>query len=293
MQLFQEKYWAIDYGFTKRIEPMLMNGKLQITPRLPLAEFTSNKASSVLTGLTNAKYFGGGAFIINGVVVMPVIGSTTTHGDNCTLAYSDLEYVIALMENNPEAKGMVMRMDTPGGAVTGLNRLSKIIKNSSKPIGYSVEGLCCSAGMYQAAFGDFVFVEEANTTTLGSIGVLQILVDQSAALEKQGLKVTIQRGPKSNNKALGNSIEGYSEEFFAEETKILGKIEADFHKVMKAGRPNISEQIWTDEAKTYTGAEAIKLGLADAVATLEESIQYVSNMNGKRKKYSKPVKYGF
>jgi protease-4 len=295
MQLFQEKYWAIDYGFAKRIEPLIIDNKLEM-----LAGFTKPKelekkiikAGNLTEDDINLLNYMG-ASIAASVLVIPIVGSTTAHGEMCTTSTTLLERVIDIANNADEVKGIIFHMDTPGGAVTGMARFANKIKSSKKPIGTVVEGMMCSGGVYSSAHTDFIFVEDANSTTLGSLGVLQVLVDESEALEKAGIKVMINRGPKSSNKARGNSIEGYSEEWLAEELKVLGKIEADFHKVVKAGRPTISDQIFADEAKVYTGGEGIKLGLADKLGTLDEAIQLILDMNGKRKKYSKPVKYGF
>ncbi len=118
--------------------------------------------------------------------------------------------------------------------------------------------------------------------------MLQVLVDESQALANAGIKAQIHRGPKSKNKALGNGIEGYSAEVLAAEAKIMGKIEDEFHKVVKAGRPGIAASILEDEGHTYTGAEGIKLGLVDKLGTLEEAISMINERAGKKRtKYMK------
>jgi protease IV len=294
MQLFQEKYWAIDFGFAQRIEPLVASGRLDMLATFAKPKQTENKPVQMGNLSENDGYFLSwiGAKIKANVLIVPIAGATTPHGEMCTVSTADIEKAIDIAANADEILGVILYMDTPGGAVTGMPRLATKIKEFKKPIGTVVEGMMCSGGVYTAAGTDFIFVEDANSTTLGSIGVLQVLVDESEALKKAGIKVVINRGPKSNNKARGNSIEGYDESFFTEENKVLGKIEADFHKVVKSGRPNISPQIFADEAKVYTGGEAIKLGLADAVGSLADGIAYITATAGKkRKKYS--AGYGF
>lgn len=297
MQLFQEKYWAIDFGFAKRIEPLVAAGKLDMLEVYASKSNPKDKPfeqTKLAVNLTEDEFweiYGLNVSFESDVMVLPIVGATTPHGEACTVSTAKIEKALKIASAKEDIKGVLLYMDTPGGAVTGMSRLAAKIKEFKKPIGTLVEGMMCSGGVYTAAHTDFIFVEDANSTTLGSIGVLQVLVDETAALEKAGIKVTINRGPKSSNKARGNSLEGYTDEMIAEETKVLGKIEADFHKVVRAGRPGISDQIFADEAKVYTGGEAIKLGLADKLANMAEAINTLLGMNGKRKKYKNG--YGF
>jgi ClpP class serine protease len=281
MKFLQEKHWAIEYGFAKRIEPLVMAGHLDM-----LKGFGSNKPNNAELQMAAAPgqrqsgwvYSEGAEFpitTIDGVMIYNIIGATTAHGEECTQGYEQIARALRYGFNTDNIKGIVLAMDTPGGSVNGLSDLAREMAKKNKPVITYVTGMCCSAGMYQAAGTDGIIVTDANATTLGSIGVLQVLVDQSEALERMGLKVIIQRSSLASNKSRLNGIEPITDEMLAEEQVVLDNIEADFKAVMIAGRPNISKQVWKDEAKTYTGAQAIKLGLADKVGSLEDAVKLV------------------
>ena len=87
-----------------------------------------------------------------------------------------------------------LHIDSPGGSVGGLNALCDYIRAYPKPVFAIVSGECCSAAYWLANAAKSIAAEPE--AVVGSIGVYQLVVDDSEALKSQGLQFNyISTGP--------------------------------------------------------------------------------------------------
>ncbi|WP_439406399.1 S49 family peptidase [Bradyrhizobium sp. DASA03076] len=102
----------------------------------------------------------------------------------------------------------------------------------------------------------------------GSVGVVMLHADYSVAIAKQGIKPTlIHAGAR---KVDGNPYEPLT-------TEVKGELQAEIDRFydlfvgsVAKGRPGMNEAaIRATEARTYIGADAVAVGLADAVGSFE------------------------
>jgi capsid assembly protease len=101
--------------------------------------------------------------------------------------YGDIEESMLAADADPNVSHILMHVDSPGGTVTGLPELAGKIREIETPVTAYTEGTAASAAYWLASQADHVLVSE--TAEVGSIGVYVALLDQSAFLEKMGLKV--------------------------------------------------------------------------------------------------------
>ncbi len=107
------------------------------------------------------------------------------------------------------------------------------------------------------------------TSIVGSIGVVMTHMDRSKQLERSGVKPTLVYA--GAHKVDANPFGPLSETVQADLQTEVMKFYDQFVGLVARGRPGMGEQAIRDtEARTYIGEDAIKMGLADRVASLDD-----------------------
>lgn len=84
---------------------------------------------------------------------------------------------LAIAEANPNIKGIVIRINSPGGSALASDIIYNTIRKISKPVYISMGGVAASGGYYIAAAGDKIYADKETIT--GSIGVVTMTPDIS------------------------------------------------------------------------------------------------------------------
>lgn len=208
------------------------------------------------------------------VMVIPIHGGMTKY-DTCeNYGTSQIAERIQRYLSDPSVVGFVLDIDSPGGASNSVYPLVYAIRKiqaAGKPVIAHCDA-CYSAAYWVASQCDAVFADN-DISGFGSIGAYaQILDDRE---DKQtGFKVITIYPPESSDKniAYREALEGKPEKM----QQLLSKLVKSFHASVKAGRPSLK----ADAEGVLTGAEfqadeAVAIGLADGMATLEECVQNV------------------
>lgn len=205
------------------------------------------------------------------VAVIPVDGTMSRSGF-CGYGNERIASILEAADGEPQVKAVVMKFNTPGGTVDSTDMLADAVRNFSKPI-VAWTNYCASAGYFVASQCDQIVIENSISSEMGSIGVLMVYVDQSAALEKMGLKVTIYRAKGSEDKARINGVEPLTAELEAEIQTDLNVALKSFHGYVRRGRAG---KLTSDEAltgKMYKKKQALSLGLADRMGSLGDAVK--------------------
>lgn len=210
-----------------------------------------------------------------GVAVIPVLGSLTHRAGfldaaSGLMSYRKLHAMLRMAEKDQDVKGVMLEIDSGGGAMSGLFELTDHIKalNAIKPV-WSI----ANDSMYSAAYAIGAVTSKIlmqRTAGGGSIGVMMMHLDQSKANEKAGRKYTpIYAG---YHKMDGSSIAPLSKDARANYQHIVDDAYGLFTAHVANGR-GIDEQVVIDtQAQIYTAPDAIDLGLADQIATFDEAL---------------------
>lgn len=136
-----------------------------------------------------------------------------------------------------------------------------------------VDGLSASA-----AYGLSVIADElimAPSSEVGSVGVLVRLMNDSKALEMEGYERTF---ISAGDEKIPYDADGSFRKEFLED--IQGKVDTlydEFTSFVAEHRNLTVEAVRSTQAKTFLPKEAIELGLADRVQTLEEFYTYLAD----------------
>lgn len=166
-------------------------------------------------------------------------------------------------------KGIVVRIDSPGGSAIaseviwqGLQRLSE-----TKPVWVSVGSMAASGGYYCLVGGQTVYVNPSSI--VGSIGVVGGKYSMGDLYERLNVKVIPRaRGPRAE---MFSSVRPWD----AATTNIVRQKMTEtydlFASRVTAGRPDM-DMSKTAEGRLFVGTDAVKLGMADRLGTLDDAV---------------------
>ncbi|MDW3163059.1 phage tail length tape measure family protein, partial [Escherichia coli] len=134
--------------------------------------------------------------VMNGIAVLPVSGTLVSR-TRALQPYSGMtgyNGIIARLQqatSDPMVDGILLDMDTPGGMVAGAFDCADIIARMRdiKPVWALANDMNCSAGQLLASAASRRLVTQ--TARTGSIGVMMAHSNYGAALEKQGVEITL------------------------------------------------------------------------------------------------------
>lgn len=189
---------------------------------------------------------------------------------------------IKMANQSPNIKGILLQIDSPGGMVNGTQTLVDAIKASKKPIvAFIDDGTMASAATWIGTSALEVYASQ-KTDTIGSIGVYRTIYDYSGWLEKNGIKVHEIYAPQSTekNKDYYEALKGKYE--MAKEE--LALIADKFIESVKANREGKLDLSVADPFKgaMFDADKAIKMGLIDGYATIEEAVARVYELANKK-----------
>lgn len=168
-------------------------------------------------------------------------------------------------------KGIVLRINSPGGSALASNLISNRLKEISKekPVYISIGGVAASGGYYIAANGNKIFAEKESIT--GSIGVVSLIPNFNEMMKKIDVNVeSVKKGEYSDLFSLTKNFTAEDEE------KIYGssvKVYNEFLDVVAQGRGLDRNYVHTiAQGKVWLGEEGKELGLVDEIGGLEDTI---------------------
>lgn len=169
-------------------------------------------------------------------------------------------------------KALVVRVDSPGGSVTGAERIRAAIleaKRKQLPIVVSMGSLAASGGYWVSTPADYIFAEPSTIT--GSIGVFGLLPNFRGTLSKVGLSVDgVKTTPLSGEPDL---YRGTSPEFDRLIQAGIDDIYRRFTGLVARSRKLPVERV--DEiaqGRVWAGEQALGLRLVDKIGGLDAAI---------------------
>jgi signal peptide peptidase SppA len=186
------------------------------------------------------------------------------------VSYEEIQEALAEAGADESVDQVLMHFSTGGGTASGIKAAGDYIgffDQNVKPVyGYTATA-AFSAGYWLASSTRKITVDEMGQ--LGSIGAVNVHVSYKGMLDKNGVVYTILR--EGEFKALGHPAEDLDEKSKAYFQDKLAKANSFFiEAVVRNRNVSLASQADWGEGKTFYGREALNLGLADEVATLQD-----------------------
>ncbi len=169
-------------------------------------------------------------------------------------------------------KAVILRVDSPGGTVTGSDRIWRevqILKKTGKPVVASFGGIAASGGYYVASPADHIVTEP--TTMTGSIGVKFEMPQIEELLGKVGVKFeTITTGAWKDSGSMYRKMTPEERERWRQ---MIDHSFQRFLRIVAQGRSlSLDATKALANGKVYTADEALDLKLVDQLGYLDDAI---------------------
>jgi protease-4 len=179
----------------------------------------------------------------------------------------------------PWIKAVVVRIDSPGGAVAPTQEIFEEIRKikGQKPVIASMGAMATSGGYYIASACDKIIASPGTLT--GSIGVIMQLANVEELMKKIGVRgYNVKSGP---NKDIGSPFQDLSAEGRAILQAVVDSVHSQFVSAVAKGRDMDEAAVRKlSDGRIYSGAQAKALGLVDNFGTLEDAIDLAAKQAG-------------
>jgi protease IV len=211
-----------------------------------------------------------------GIGVVRIVGPISMQGEGGAFGgVSGAENIVAQLdeyEKDANIKGVLVRIDSPGGTVAATQEIfQKIMKlrKANKPVVASMGDLAASGGYYSASACNYIFANQGTITA--SIGVIIMAPNFKGLFEKLGIKMNVIKSGRYKD------ILSSSRDLADDEKKLLQELidssYLQFLKDVSLGR-NIPIEDFKEYAdgRVVSGAMALQYKLVDAIGTYEDAI---------------------
>lgn len=188
----------------------------------------------------------------------------------------DRERALRKLADDNHAKALILRIDSPGGTVTGGEELFDEVRAvaAHKPVVAVMGDMAASGGYMVAIAADHIIAHQSTVT--GSIGVLLQSADITGLLAKIGVEPeTIKSAPL---KAVPSPFEKLTPEGRAATQKVVDDIYGMFQQMVATRRKLPADTVHQlADGRVYTGREALANGLIDQIGGEPEARAWLAS----------------
>ncbi|MFB0566269.1 MAG: signal peptide peptidase SppA [Candidatus Aminicenantaceae bacterium] len=191
---------------------------------------------------------------------------------------SKIYYRLEKATLDKKIKGVILRLETPGGEVTAsdilYNEILKFKEKTGRPVVALMMGLATSGAYYVSSACDYIVAHPSTIT--GSIGVISIFPNLQELFSKIGIKLNIIKSGAMKDSG------GIWRDITKEETKVFQGVIDDFYqKFLDVVYKNRKEYLSRDELKkiadgrVYTASQAYNLKLIDEIGYFDSALKTI------------------
>lgn len=202
-----------------------------------------------------------GVVMIDGSIVdgdsvdVPLLGLHMSGGHTVVRA-------IDAMIADPLVRAIVLRVDSPGGAVLASDQIWRAVRRArkSKPVVVSMGAIAASGGYYVAAAGDEIWADPSTLT--GSIGAFYGKVDVSGLADKLGVGIEVFKlGKRSGGDSLYRPFTPDERATLADRLRSYYRL--FLRRVAEGRRMSVDQVDALGRGRVYSGDAALRVGLVD------------------------------
>ena len=199
---------------------------------------------------------------------------------------------------DPTVRGVLLRVNSPGGTVTAAEILyDEILRFKQEreiPMVAQFMGVAASGGYYASMAADEIVAYPTSVT--GSIGVVSSLFPNLAGLmEKLGIEdQTLVTGPYKDT---GSALRPMRDDEREQLQSVVDDLHLRFVEVVASGRPELSRERIEElaDGRIYTARQALAAGLIDHVGDIQVAVERLerrANLETSRVvRYHRPREY--
>lgn len=209
----------------------------------------------------------------NKIAVIYLDGDISEYNNNPSIpfiSYDNFNYKMEKAEKLDGLKGIVIRINSPGGSAIEAKQIYERIMNSKVPVYISIGDIAASGGYYISSAGDKRFINPSSLT--GSIGVVSMIPKYYGTLQKFGINID------GVNKGKYIGLLDPEKELNDEERNVYQRKLQDVYEEFKNDILSNNKKLTPDslesiaQGKVWLGSEALNLKLVDEFGGLNHTI---------------------
>lgn len=194
--------------------------------------------------------------------------------------YEKLVPVITELADNENIKGMVLRVNSPGGSAFGSDQIGEALdyfKSKKKPLVVSMGDYAASGGYWISACADKIYADPLTIT--GSIGIFGLIPNCEKLLTKIG--VNTQSVSTNPSAALNVPMKALTPQQLAEMQKSVEEgYDRFISRVVKGRNMKRDRVLRIAEGRVWNAMQAKKLGLVDTLGSLQNAVEWTAQKAG-------------
>jgi protease-4 len=180
---------------------------------------------------------------------------------------------------DPLIKAIVLRIDSPGGAVAPAQEIYEEVRKAvaKKKVVVSMGTVAASGGYYIASPATKIIANPGTLT--GSIGVIMEIPNIEGLMNKLGIKEEVVKS--GSHKDIASIFRGVKKEDREILQQVLDNVHEQFIAAVAEGRKMPYDDVKKiADGRIYTGEQALKVGLVDELGNLEDAVQAAAKLSG-------------
>lgn len=258
--------WAIMPGYLEAIEALAMRAIDHPAVAEVAADGHADRHFDAIAQMGERVAGTHSAAIRDGVGCLPIFGPILPRAAMINpsgagaVALDRFAADLRVLQADTAVKRILLTVDSPGGAVTDVAAMARLVGASSKPIVAHVTGMCCSAAYWIASQAS-----EMSADPIGIVGSIGVIMGGSV---QEGLDASGRRDVSIVSSSAPNKRPDLaSEDGIAAVREMIDAIEDVFIRDVARGRGVTEAQVRADFGKggTKTGKHAKAAGMIDRI----------------------------
>lgn len=222
---------------------------------------------------------------VNNTAVLDIKGSLITQSSWLSrmfgmTGYDEIRNAAVAAATSEGIDNILLDIDSPGGSTRGLDEAANVlaeIDESVMPVFSYTSGSMASAAYWLGSTARTIYATEMSS--VGSIGVLLVHMEQAEAMKDQGIGVTVMSAGKY--KTVGNQYEKLDDfDKGVIQTKI-DDLYDHFTATVAQNRGLSVEHVRENaaEGQDFWGKDAVGVGLVDGIASFDEVVKLLDTVH--------------
>lgn len=213
------------------------------------------------------------------IVVLHLSGSIVDAGGAGSIAAGTTVERIEKLTNEDRVKGVVVRINSPGGSATASEAIRQALKKlaEKKPTVISMGDVAASGGYWISCIGTPIYAERGTVT--GSIGVFAMKLSGGALMRRVGLHT--ENIQLDESASLFSLDRGFTDEEVNAMQKSIDSVYGRFLKLVSSDREIPIEKLRTlAGGRVWSGSQALRRKLVDQIGGVDDCVAYIAKKAG-------------
>ncbi|HPS94803.1 MAG TPA: signal peptide peptidase SppA, partial [Deltaproteobacteria bacterium] len=219
------------------------------------------------------------------VLVVEILGTVTTTAPRSAFVQRQgtverVEAVLKMAQKDKKLKGLLLKIDSPGGSVTASDLVFKQVKafreTKKIPVVACITGQGTSGAYMVALAADRIVA--LPSAVVGNVGVILPSISLEGLMDKLGIRnQTLTSGKLKDS---GNPLRDMTDEDKAILEGIVKEFQQNFVARVKEQRPVTPEDLRTiEDGRVMTSTTGLKLHLIDQVGYYEDALKTMETLS--------------